>query len=116
MKNIELKKELFDELAGYETYTTEILLDGVKVGRADVIVPPEEESDQVYVEWIGIDEEYRNQGIGTQVINMLAEEYGFIYFAPCDEDNVRLYERIAEEMTEDTPEVDQGFGVYFLEK
>lgn len=114
MKNLEIKKQLFDTEAGYETYTCDILLDEIKIGRADVIVPPVDESEEVYLEWVGIDEEYRNQGIGTEVIKRLAEEYKFLYFAACDEDNVRLYERIAEVYDVNTPDVDQGFGVYYI--
>ena len=72
---LEIKKELFDEEAGYKEYSIEILNDGEKIGRADVIVPPEEESD---------------------------------------EDNVRCYERIAELYETNAPEVDQGFGVYYI--
>lgn len=111
---LELKKNYFGELEGYQEYSIEILKDGIQIGRADVIVPPEEESDEVYLEWIGIDEEYRNRGYGSEAIKMLAKDYGFIYFAPCDEDNVRCYERIAELYDTNAPEVDQGFGVYYI--
>lgn len=113
MTNITFNKNLFDTEGTWETYTKDILLDGVKIGRADIILDTDNE-DEVYLEWIGIDEEHQNKGYGTQVMHMLAKEYGFIYFAPCDEDNVRLYERFAEE-TNDFDEVNQGFGVYFME-
>lgn len=111
---LELKKEFFDEEAGYKEYSIEILTDGEKIGRADVIVPPEEESDEVYLEWIEIYEDHRNNGFGSEAIKMLAEDFGFIYFAPCDEDNVRCYERIADLYETNAPEVDQGFGVYYI--
>lgn len=120
MTNINLHKELFDTEAGYETYTVTILNDEKQIGRADVIIPPQgENNDEVYVEWIGINDEERGKGYGTQVLQMLAQEYEFIYFAPCDERNQAMYERIAEEV--DTYEdrydgVDQGFGVYFMER
>lgn len=114
MKNLELVKKLFDEEAGYQEYTIDIMVDGIKVGYATTIVPPEEESDEVYLEWIGIKDEYQNQGLGSQAIKMLADDYGFLYFAPCDEDNVRCYERIAELYETNAPDVDQGFGVYYI--
>ena len=120
MTNITLHKELFDTEEGYETYTVEILKDEKQIGRADVIIPPQgENNEEVYVEWIGINDEERGKGYGTQVLQMLAQEYGFIYFAPCDERNKEMYERIAEEIGtyEDRYDgVDQGFGVYFMER
>jgi|SRR5690625_3345025 len=113
MKNIDIKREVFDTLENWTTYKNEILLDGKKVGTAYTMINLEDDSE-VYLEDIGIEEEFRNRGIGTHVIKTLAGEYGFLYFAPTDENNKRLYERIAEEYI-GGPEVDQGFGVYYLE-
>lgn len=110
---MKLHTELFDIEGTYTTYTEDIMVDGIKVGRADTIVNSEE--DEVYLEWIAIDEDFRGQGYGTQAMKMLAKKYSFIYFAPCDERNKELYERIAEEMESDAPDVDQGFGVYYME-
>ena len=113
---MKLQKKLFDELNGYKNYTVDVIVENEKVGRVDIIVPPEEESNEVYIEMITINKDQRNKGYGTEALNMLAEEYGFIYMAPDDENNQRLYKRIGEEYTVNTPEVDQGFGVYFIEK
>ena len=112
---MKLVEKLFDKEGNYETYTEDIVVDGQKVGRADVIVNTEDE-DMNYVEWIYIEDEFKNKGYGTQAFKMLAEKYGYIYFAPCDERNKSMYERFAEEITTNTPEVDQGFGVYFMKK
>lgn len=113
---MKLEKKLFEELNGYKNYTVDVIVENEKVGRVDIIVPPEEESKEVYIEMITINKDQRNKGYGSTALNMLAEEYGFIYMAPDDENNQRLYKRIGEEYTENTPEVDQGFGVYFIEK
>lgn len=113
---LKLERKLFDELEGYKTYTNDIMLDGKKIGRADIIVAPEEKTDEVYLEWIGIDEEYRGQGFGTEAIMMLVEEFKFLYFAACDEQNAKFYSRIGEEYNGENDQVDQGYGIYFIEK
>lgn len=117
-----IKTTTFDKLENYITYENEILVNDEVVGKAYTIVEYDQDWDkqeQVYLEDIVIYEQYRNQGFGSKAIKMLAEENEFLYFAPTDENNQRLYERIASDMEEemsDVPEVDQGFGVYFLEK
>ena len=117
-----IKTTTFDELGNYTTYENEILVDDQVIGKAYTIVEYDDDGDkeeQVYLESIDIDEAFRNKGFGTQAIQMLAKENEFLYFAPTDENNQRLYKRIASDMEEemsDVPEVDQGFGVYFLEK
>ena len=111
---MKLEKKLFNTLGTWDTFRMTILIDGKKVGSADVMIN-NDDLDEVYIEWIEIDEEFRGQGLGTKALNLLAETYGFIYFAPTDEDNQRLYERIAEEYRVNAPEVDQGFGVYYME-
>lgn len=111
---MKLEKKLFSTLGAWDTFRMTILIDGKKVGSADVMIN-NDDSDEVYIEWLEINEEFRGQGLGTKALNLLAETYGFIYFAPTDEDNQRLYERIAEEYGADAPEVDQGFGVYYME-
>lgn len=111
---MKINTTVFDTEGTWTTYKNEIEVDGQKVGTAYTMV--DSEDDRVYLEDIGIDKEYRNKGYGTQAINMLAKMHEYIYFAPTDENNQRLYERIAEEMECDVPEVDQGYGVYFIEK
>lgn len=115
MTNLKIIKSLFDTEGTWETTKNEILQNGVKVGTAYTIVNAEDDR-KTYLEDIVIEEEYRNQGIGTWAINELAKEAGFLYFAPTCENNQRLYERIAEEYNTNVPEVDQGYGVYFIEK
>lgn len=110
-----IEKSLFDKLAGWEILACKVFRDGAQVGKAEIMVPPEEKGDEVYLSSLDVFEEYRNQGIGTQIIQDLAEEYGFLYFAACDENSERLYRRIGEEFTYNYPaEVDQGYGVYYL--
>lgn len=111
---MKLEKKLVKTLGTWETYAIDILVDNKKVGSADVMINTND-TDEVYIEWVGINEEFRNQGLGTKALNLLAETYGFIYFAPTDEDNQRLYERIADEYEVNIPEVDLGFGVYYME-
>ncbi|QXN86274.1 GNAT family N-acetyltransferase [Tetragenococcus halophilus] len=117
-----IKTKEFDNLENWITYENQIFVNNELLGKAYSMVEYDEDGDkkeQVYLEDIIIYEQYRNQGFGTQAIKMLAEENEFLYFAPTDENNQRLYKRIASDMEEemsDVPEVDQGFGVYFLEK
>lgn len=114
MKKINLETTILNKEGSWTTYKNEILVEGQKVGVAYTMTDGEDVA-KTYLEDIEIYEEHRNKGYGTQAILKLAEINEYIYFAPTDEDNQRLYERIAEEMTVDVPEVDQGFGVYFLE-
>ena len=115
MTKLQMTKELIGREDTWANHRYEILKDDEVVGVAYTMLDTEDDAE-VYLEDIEIDKNYRGQGIGTWAINKLAEEYGFIYFAPTNENNKRLYERIAEEYTVEVPEVDQGFGVYFIEK
>lgn len=116
-----IKKTIFDQLENWTTYQNQILINDEVVGEAFIMVQYDEDGDkeqEVYLEDIMIKEEYRNQGFGSKAIKMLAEENEFLFFAPTDENNQRLYERIASDMEEDlsdVPEVDQGYGVYYIE-
>lgn len=118
---MKIETKEFDKLENWITYENEIIVDDQVIGKAYTMVQYDEDGDkenEVYLEDIDIYEEFRNQGHGTQAIKMLAEENEFLFFAPTDENNQRLYERIASDMEEemsDVPEVDQGYGVYFLE-
>ena len=86
-------------------YDANIELDGQKVGYITVFesYDEEEELSCAYLATIDVAEEYRNQGIGSQVIRGVAEEYGRIFLCPTDEDNARLGEE-----TERFPEEIQG--------
>lgn len=112
---INLNTNLFDTEGTWETYKHEIMLDGTKIGTAYTMTDTEDD-DMTYLEDFDIDEAYRNQGYGTQVLKALAEKYNTIYMAPTDENNQRLYERLGQEMEGNVPEVDQGFGVYEITK
>ena len=114
MKKIKLVERLLYTEEGWETIEHAIMSGDTEVGKAYVIT--KEGEDESYLEDITIEEAHRNKGYGTQAIRALAAQYGYIYFAPTDENNKRLYERIAgEEPAYKDHEVDQGFGVYYLE-
>ena len=114
---LELKRNLFDELEGFKTFEEVILVDGQEVGKAYTIVPPADANyDEVYIESLDIEEEFRNSGYGTQALLALKEKYGDVYLAPTDENNKRLYERLGEKVSgEDRYDaIDQGYGVYLI--
>lgn len=112
---IELRKSVWDQEGSWTTVKNEIYRDGLKVGEANIMVDSEDE-DKIYLEDFNINKEFRNQGIGTEVLKMLAKEASdYLYMAPTDEDNQRLYARLGEELTTNDPEVDQGYGVYKIE-
>ena len=114
MKKITLVEKLFDTEGDWLTIEHTIMSEGIEAGKAYIIT--KEDADESYLEDIVIKAEHRNQGIGTATIRALAKEYGYIYFAPTDEDNKRLYERIAEEEPAyKDHDVDQGYGIYYLE-
>ena len=102
-------KEMREDRLYCIRYDANIELDGQKVGYITVFesYDEEEELSCAYLATIDVVEEYRNQGIGSQVIRGLAEEYGRIFLCPTDEDNARLYARLGEE-TERFPEEIQG--------
>lgn len=115
MTNITLIEKLFDTEGDWLTIEHTIMSEGAEVGKAYVIT--RDGDDESYLEDIVIKKEFRNKGIGAQTIQELAKKYRYIYFAPTDENNQRLYERIAEEEPayKDHSSIDQGYGVYFLE-
>ena len=111
---ITLNKELWDTEGTWETTKNTILKDGQEVGVAYTMQDTEDE-DKIYLEDFTVYEEHRNQGIGTEVLKILAKEaWDYVYMAPTDENNKRLYARLGEELDE-APEVDQGYGVYKIE-
>ena len=112
-------------LSGKYGEVLDIILDGEKAGYVGTIFsnafdddPKLEDvidSEPMYVEYIEVDEGYRNKGIGTKVLEFLAKDlwYG-VCLAPDTEDSQRLYERLGGEETRDY-DVDQGYGVYILD-
>ena len=112
------------EIGVYDHHDIEIYADDVKVGTLDFVDQLSEDNDTCYIERIDINEEYRGQGIGTEVLkNTLYSEYGFysVVVAPDNDDAKRLYERIGTEYTSpmdddecDFSYNDQGYGVYVI--
>ena len=97
-----------------DTYTYDniaIMLDGKEVGTIGMVA----DENEPYLERIDIDEKYRNKGIGTDALRLVAEKYGEFLIAPDNEDAKRLYERYGEESNSDNaPYLDQGYGVYSI--
>lgn len=115
MTNITLQERLFSTEGDWETIEHTIMSGDTPAGKAYIIT--KEDEDESYLEDITIDEAHRNLGYGTAAIKALAAKYRYIYFAPTDENNKRLYERIAQEEPayKDHDAIDQGFGIYYLE-
>lgn len=100
-----------------------ILVDGSKVGSIEVIDHlDDDDNDAVYVERIDIDEDFRGQGIGTEVLTRVLKEtcdYYYVIAAPDNKDAQRLYERLGEEYSTSRFDYgceynDQGYGVYVI--
>ena len=104
----------------YDYHHFDITNDDIKVGTLDIIDWFNEDNTTAYVERIDIDEEYRNQGIGTQVLSdVLQAMYRAVIVAPDNDDAKRLYERIGSEYRAYGDEYDfsyndQGYGVYVI--
>lgn len=108
----ELKLMNTTEEDSYNAYEFAILVDGVKVGAADVMAE-DEDDEHAYVERIDIYDEYRNHGYGTEALNELSDKWYGIEIAPDNPDAQRLYARLGEESSwEDACYIDQGYGVY----
>ena len=92
-----------------------------KIGYYEVFETYDDDGDlsSAYVKSIGIREEYRNRGYGTNVLKQLAEKYGEIYLCPENDQCKHLYDRLGE-LTEKYPdeiqcEVDTYGEVYVIE-
>lgn len=114
MMNLNLEKNYLYAEGQWKTYRYDIFEDGVKVGDATVVEPPEDGNDETYLEYIEIKKEFRNKGIGSEAIKDIANKYWFLFFAALDENSARLYDRIANHYEVNTPEIDQGYGVYYI--
>ena len=97
-----------------DTYTYDniaIMLDGKEVGTIGMVA----DENEPYLERIDIGEKYRNKGIGTDALRLVAEKYGEFLIAPDNEDAKRLYERYGNESNSDNAAyIDQGYGVYSI--
>lgn len=60
-------------------------------------------------------EHRQRRGAGTTIIEELAKRYSILCFAPTNKENERLCKRIAKRWDMgDEPEIDQGYGVYYI--
>ncbi len=108
---VTLNVENSTEEDGYTYDNIAIMLDGKEVGTIGMVAS----ENEPYLERIDIDEEYRNKGIGTDALRLVAEKYGEFLIAPDNEDAKRLYERYGDESTSDNAAyIDQGYGVYSI--
>lgn len=98
-----------------------IMLGDQVVGDMNVITDFSDADGYCYVERIDIEPDYRNRGIGTEVLkHLLFDTFGWscrtVVVAPDNADAKRLYERIGSEVSGDVSRVfgdlDQGYGVY----
>ena len=110
-KAVTLNVKKSTEEDGYTYGSIAIMLDGKEVGTIGMVAS----ENEPYLERIDIDEEYRNKGIGTDALRLVAEKYGEFLIAPDNEDAKRLYERYGDESTSDNAAyIDQGYGVYSI--
>lgn len=116
-------KTTVEKMGDSEIRSHEILVDEEVAGWVETIVS-EENEDAVCIDYLQLHEEFRNKGIGTKVIYKVLQEeaeYGFVYLAPTDENNQRLYERLGKDIEEsdvswdEIEDIDQGCGVYIIE-
>lgn len=116
-------KTTVEKMGDSEIRSHEILVDEEVAGWVETIVSKENE-DAVCIDYLQLHEEFRNKGIGTKVIYKVLQEeaeYGFVYLAPTDENNQRLYERLGTDIEEsdvswdEIEDIDQGCGVYIIE-
>ena len=108
----------------YDYHCYDIIAGGETVGTVDLIdrlCEDEDDNDICYIERIDVYEQYRNRGIGTEVLTSSLYDSGYrtVIVAPDNEDAKRLYERIGQEYTYNGAGVDfgyndQGYGVYSI--
>ena len=107
MENTEIRIEKRGESDNATAY-----INGREVAWASILTS---EDSPAYVERIDVDETERGRGIGTAVLEYLAEYYGEIIIAADNERANHLYERLGTEYNgEDAPYVDQGYGVWMI--
>ena len=99
-----------------ENGSFQIEVNGTIIGEGNMELA-ETEEDFTYLERIDIDEEYRGQGHGRKALFALKETYGEYYFTPDNEDAARLYEKVADKISDAKYDkwgfaVDNGWGVY----
>ncbi len=92
----------------------DIVVDGEIVGGGYM---QEHEDGELQLDRIDIDEQHRNKGIGTAALYELSKAYGSYFMTADNEDAARLYERIADEISDRDYDawgfaIDMGYGVY----
>jgi RimJ/RimL family protein N-acetyltransferase len=90
MKKVTLVESHRSKEDSYTSMVYAVELDGELIGELSLMV----DDESAYIERLDIDEEYRNQGYGTQATKMIAAEYDEVYAAPDNSDSQRLLERI----------------------
>lgn len=93
---LKVKKSTAEDDYTYDNIA--IMLDGKEVGTIGMMA----DENEPYLERIDIDEAYRNKGIGTDALRLVAEKYGDFLIAPDNEDAKRLYERYGDESRQET--------------
>lgn len=94
----------------YTSIEYDILHDGLVVGGASIML----DDESAYCEIIGVDEQYRGQGIGGEALDLLSGLYGSIIIAPDNERASHLYARMGREANDTQGMYDMGFGVYVI--
>ena len=107
MEKIEVRIEKHGESDNATAY-----INGREVAWASILTS---EDSHAYVERIDVDEAERGKGIGTEMLEQLADHYDEIIIAADNERANHLYERLGTEYNgEDAPYVDQGYGVWMI--
>ena len=96
--------------------TFEVMADGETIGFGNMALA-EDGDDFNYLESIEIIESKRNKGYGTKALYELERHFGEYYLTADNEDATRLYERIADEISQQDYDkfgfaIDNGYGVY----
>ncbi len=94
------------------------------IGGGEFALYEDEEGNMVmdepyYLKRLEIEEEYRNKGIGSLVLEILAYDIGEYYLTPDSEESQRLYSRLGWKIDEadlfsDLLSNDVGYGVYCI--
>lgn len=117
MMNLILK--LSEDFETIKMYDISIMMDGVKIGYAELFIAFDEDGDEdaAYIKSIEIKKDFRNRGYGTATLKQLAEEHNGIYICPDNKDAERLYARLGEETNAPEAfesELDNWDSMYFI--
>ena len=95
----------------YEGYNGSINISGKKIGYVNLGLFYDEDGDVsiAYVKDIAIDEDFRNHGYGTYVLQELSDKYNGIYICPENDDSERLYQRLGSSVSNPPDELESEF-------